>query len=196
MKLSFRKRLLLALGLVALIGPVAAAETSTSQSQASQPQTTQQSAPPGNASASSGGWNAWQEMRHMQHQMNRMFDQAYVRMRSEFGQSSPQSQGGAPFPESQMTVKEKKHDYVVTANMPGVRKGDINVSLTGRLLRISAQSQSQENIKGKHGKVVGDETYASSYQRALTLPGPVNASGMHTKINDGTLTVTIPKAKS
>jgi hypothetical protein len=54
MKLSFRKRLLLALGLVALIGPVAAAETSTSQSQASQPQTTQQSAPPGNASASSG----------------------------------------------------------------------------------------------------------------------------------------------
>jgi HSP20 family protein len=80
--------------------------------------------------------------------------------------------------------------------MPGVRKGDINVSLTGRLLRISAQSQSQENIKGKHGKVVGDETYASSYQRALTLPGPVNASGMHTKINDGTLTVTIPKAKS
>jgi HSP20 family protein len=193
MKPSLFKRLLLALGLVALIGPVAA-ETAATQTPASQPQSAQQSPAPGNVGAGSGSWHPWQEMRQMQHQMNRMFEDAYSRMRSELSSSHPQTQSSPFVTESKVTVNDQKHDYVVTADMPGVKKGDVNVSLDGRLLRISAQSRSEENLKGKHGKVVGEETYASSYQRALTLPGPVDASGMHTSFKDGVLTVTVPKA--
>jgi HSP20 family protein len=196
MKHSLVKRLLLAFALAALIGPVVAAETATSENQASESQSTQQGAPPNNATASSGNRNVWEEMRLMQRQMNQMFDQAYARMQSGFGESSAESQSGAPVPESQVSLKEQKHDYVVTADMPGVQRGDIDVSLDGRLLRISAQNQSQEDIKGKHGKVVGEETHAADYQRALTLPGPVDASGMKTQFKDGQLRVSIPKAKS
>ena len=38
------------------------------------------------------------------------------------------------------------------------------------------------------------ESYSSSFQQAFTLPGAVNASGMHSQYQDGVLTVTIPKA--
>jgi HSP20 family molecular chaperone IbpA len=192
MKHVLSKQLFLALGLAALIGPVAAADTSATQSaQGSQAQNAQQGLGPGQ-----GSWDPWKEMRQMQQQMNQMFENAYTRMRAAFGPSSPKAQGGSFITESKVTVKDQENKYVVTADMPGVKKADVNVSLDGRLLRISAQSQSEKSLKGTHGKVVGQEAYASSFQRALTLPGPVDASGMHTHFKDGVLTVVVPKAKS
>ena len=95
-----------------------------------------------------------------------------------------------------VTLKEDKNDYLVTAKLPGVKEGNLNVSLDGRLLRISAQSQADEKETAHNGQVVGEESYASSIQRAFTLPGPIDASKMHTQFQDGVLTVTIPKAAS
>jgi HSP20 family molecular chaperone IbpA len=192
MKQTRIKELVLALGLAALIGPVAAAATSATQpAQGSQARTAQQG-----VGASPASWDPWKEMRQLQEQMNQMFENAYARMRAAFGPGSPKAQGGSFLTESKVTVKDQASKYVVTADMPGVKKADVNVSLDGRLLRISAQSQSEKNLKGTHGKVVGQEAYASSFQRALTLPGPVDASGMHTQFKDGVLTVVVPKAKS
>lgn len=192
MKHAVIKQHFLALGLAALIGPVAVADTSATQpAQGSQARSAQQGLGP-----SQGSWDPWKEMRQMQQQMNQMFENAYTRMRAAFGSSSAKAQGGPFVSESKVTVKDQENKYVVTADMPGVKKADVNVSLDGRLLRISAQSQSEKNLKGTHGKVVGQEAYASSFQRALTLPGPVDASGMHSRFKDGVLTVVVPKAKS
>ncbi len=45
-------------------------------------------------------------------------------------------------------------------------------------------------------QVIQQESYASSFQQAFTLPGPVEATGMQTRFRDGVLTVTLPKLTS
>jgi HSP20 family protein len=186
------KQSLLILGLAALVGPAAAADTAATQpSQGTQAQKAQ----PGPGTRT-GSWDPWKEMRQMQNQMDQMFENAYARMRAAFGPSSSTAQGGSFVTESKVTVKDQDNKYVVTADMPGVKKADVNVSLDGRLLRIAAQSKAEKSLKGDHGKLRGEEVYASSFQRALTLPGPVDASGMRTDFKDGVLTVIVPKAKS
>jgi HSP20 family protein len=135
-------------------------------------------------------------MRDIQLEMSHMFEAAYARMQSAFGESASEVPAGKAVVESQLRVKDEQGKYVVTVSIPGVEKNDVKVSLDGQLLHISARAQSEEKLKGEHGKMIGKETYASSFQNALTLPGPVNASGMRTKFKKGTLTVTIPKAKS
>jgi HSP20 family protein len=207
MKHPFLHHLLLALGLVTVVVPVASADTSASpsQPQASQAQSAQQevavqgqqqSEPSTSSTAKSESWDPWQEMRDIQHEVNRMFEAAYARMQSALSGSASEEPTSKAAVESQLRVKDEQDKYVVTVSIPGVEKNDVKVSLDGQLLRISAQAQSEEKLKGEYGKVIGEKTYASSFQNALTLPGPVNASAMQTKFKEGTLTVTIPKAKS
>jgi HSP20 family protein len=94
---------------------------------------------------------------------------------------------------AQVTVEEQGDNYVVKADIPGAKESDINVNLNGRLLSISSATKGGEQQKADNGQIVRQESYASSFQQALTLPGPVNASGMQTQFRDGILTVTIPK---
>lgn len=140
-----------------------------------------------------GNWDPWLEMQRMQERIDGLFADSWARMHAEMaGLPSMSSEPS----EGEMTLKEEPNDYQLTAKIPGVEEGDINVSLDGRLLRISAQRQAQEEETADNGKVLREESYASSLQRAFTLPGPVNASRMHTQFGDGVLTVTIPKAAS
>jgi HSP20 family protein len=200
MKRPTWERSLITLGLLILVGTVGAETYYTHkvaeriETQGNQPQTEQSSpeasgneAPPGFA-----GWDPWTEMRRIQQQTDRAFKASWQRMHADIGAVEPVS---APN-ESEITLSEEKGDYVVIAKLPSVEKGDLNVSLDGRLLQISAQSQGQERETARNGEVVREEAYASSFQRAFTLPGPVDASKMHTHFEDGVLTVTIPKAAS
>lgn len=144
--------------------------------------------PPGH-----GNWDPWLEMHRMQERIDSLFAESWTRMEAEMAGLEPIV---AVPSEGEVTLKEEKNDYLVTAKLPGVKEGDLNVSLDGRLLRISAQSQSQERDTADNGQVVREEDYASSIQRAFTLPGPVDASKMQTQFGGGVLRVTIPKAAS
>jgi HSP20 family protein len=127
------------------------------------------------------------DMLRMQAQMDQAFNNAF---RDFHGMPGMVTQTGA----NKVTVEEQGKDYVVKANLPGAKESDIDVKLDGRLLSISSQTQGSEKQTGDKGKVTQQESYASTFQQAFTLPGPVNASGMHSKYHDGVLTVTIPKA--
>jgi HSP20 family protein len=85
---------------------------------------------------------------------------------------------------------------LVKADIPGAKESDISINLDGRLLSISAQTQTSEEQSSDNGQTIHEERYASSFQQAFTLPGPVQASGMHSQFQDGVLTVTIPKSTS
>ena len=196
------KRSLITIGLLALVGTVGAetyythkvAERVEANGNSAQ---TEQQAPGAIAgdetSPGYGSWDPWLEMHRIQQRIDSLFEDSWQRMQVDFG--APEAI--APIlSEPEVTLQEEKGDYVVTATLPGIEEGDLNVSLDDRLLRISAQRQSQQTQTADNGQVVREESYASSIQRAFTLPGPVDASGMHTKFDDGVLTVTIPKATS
>lgn len=128
------------------------------------------------------------DMMRMQAQMDRAFNGAF----GDF----PAAGLGSRDADARITVEERGNDYVVKANIPGASENDINVKLDGRLLSIASQIQGERQQTDDQGKEVRHESYAGSFQQAFTLPGPVNASGMHTQFQDGVLTVTIPKIVS
>ncbi len=186
------KRSLIAIGLLALVG-VLGAQTyyihELSRALAlSEPQAPQgPSAWP--AAGPSDPWPLMQgEVARMQADMDRML-----------GHPFPGSWAGAlggPTDGEQVSLQDQGDSYVVKARIPGAKKGDINVDLDGRLLSISSQTQGAESRSADKGGLTRQERYASSFQQAFTLPGPVDSVGMHSQFNDGVLTVTIPKAAS
>ncbi len=197
------KRTLVTLGLLALVGAVGAQTYYThelaEQVAAIAPDTRHDPVPalPDNAQQDpalpgTGHWDPFAamhaEMMRMRTEMDRMFSNAF--------QDLDVTRVKGPVSDDKVTLEEHGDNYVVTANIPGARESDINVNLDGRVLSLSAESRADEQQHADNGKVLREERYASTFQQAFTLPGPVNASGMHTRFADGVLTVTIPKANS
>jgi len=185
------KRPLIAVGLMSLVGAVGAqayytrdlarrvAATETRRPVATMPAPT------------AGQWDPWTnlhaDMMRMQERMDRMFDNGFHSIVA-MPQVAFQPVGG------KLTLDDQDGNYVVKADIPGAKESDIAVNLDGRLLNISSQTQGQEKQTADNGQLMRQESYSSSFQQAFTLPGPVDASGMHSQYQDGVLTVTIPKA--
>lgn len=185
------KQPLIAVGLLVVVGAVGA-QTYYTHELAQRVAATETEAPaasmPAPATSRSDPWMAMHaDMMRLQEWMDRMFDSGF---QSVF--TTPdvafQPVGG------KVTLDDLDGSYVVKADIPGAKESDIAVNLDGRLLSISSQAQGQEKQTADNGQVTSQESYASSFQQAFTLPGPVNASGMHSQYQDGVLTVTIPKA--
>lgn len=126
------------------------------------------------------------QMARMQNQMDKMLNSAF---QNPGGMDFVDGQGSA-----QVSLNEKGKDYVVTAKIPGAKKNDINVHLSGRLLTLSSKEESSNTKTANNGQITQQDQYASNFQQAFTLPGPVNAAEMKSEFKDGVLTLTIPKA--
>ena len=182
---------LIAIGLLALAG-TAVAESGNSQTPATSNSTPSQTTEIQTAPnyANSDPWAAMHaDMLRMRAEMDQMFDASMHNF------PGPSSQGMLPSG-GKVSLEEQGNNYVVKADIPGAKESDIQVNLNGRFLSISAQTQGSEQQKTDNGKVMQEESYASTFQRGFTLPTPVNASGMHSQFHDGVLTLTIPKATS
>jgi HSP20 family protein len=90
----------------------------------------------------------------------------------------------------QMRLTQTADSYQVQVKLPGVRPDDVRVSLSGRLLNITARASAGSQV----GQNDLQESFTSSFDESFTLPGPVSAEGMQKSFKDGVLTVTIPRA--
>jgi HSP20 family protein len=90
-------------------------------------------------------------------------------------------------------VYEEKENYVVKAELPGLKKEDINVSLHDGNLIISGERKSE--TPGEGTEVHRAERYFGRFQRSVTLPATVNAAQVKAEYKDGILTVTLPKSE-
>jgi HSP20 family molecular chaperone IbpA len=186
------KRTLIAVGVLAVIGTVGA-QAYYSHELAERVAAQKSIIQSGTTIVPGGEWSdPWTAMRTEMMRMQEQMDQMYNATFRDFHPTG----GAGQKANVQVTLEEQGNDYVVKANIPGAKESDIDVNLDGRLLSISSQSQGREKQTGDNGQVIRHESYASSFQQAFTLPGPVNATGMQSHFKDGVLTVTIPKATS
>lgn len=128
------------------------------------------------------------DMNRMQAQMDHMFESAF--------NGAPMMNQGIWDNDNQVSLSEEGDDYIVKAKIPGADKSDINVKLDDRLLSLSASVQGNRNDSSGGSTGFHREIYSSSFQQAMTLPGPVDDSRMKSDYKDGVLTVTIPKLNS
>jgi HSP20 family protein len=88
-------------------------------------------------------------------------------------------------------VKETKDSYVFRADLPGVKEEDLDISLTGRELRISGHRQAEQHDEGD--RFYASECSYGSFVRAFTLPDGTDAENVKAEMKNGILTLTVPK---
>lgn len=93
-------------------------------------------------------------------------------------------------------VVEKDGHFKVRADMPGVKKDNINVRVDGNLVQIDAQTADEMETKDADGKVWRSERYYGSVSRAFTLANEVDDTKAVAKYEDGVLTLDLPKKAS
>ena len=81
---------------------------------------------------------------------------------------------------------EDEDHYYARVEMPGVKKSQVELSLDDSLLSISLQSKSEGEDENQKN---------ASFSRSLTVPAGIDAEQVSAKLEDGVLTVTLPKAE-
>jgi HSP20 family protein len=104
----------------------------------------------------------------------------------------PMLMEGQPPMQIKMDVKEDDNAYTVHADIPGVKKEDIHVSIEGNQISISAETQMEKEEK-KGEKVLRSERYVGKVARSFTLPNEVDEAKAEAKYSDGVLELTLPK---
>ena len=93
-------------------------------------------------------------------------------------------------------VTKTDDTYSVKAEMPGVRKDDINVAIDGNQITISGEVKKEKEEK-KGEEVIRSERYYGKVSRSFTLPHEVDEGKSSAKYADGVLQLTLPtKVKS
>lgn len=89
-------------------------------------------------------------------------------------------------------VKEDDKSYTVRADVPGVKKEDIQVDVEGNVVSLRAEAK-QEKEEKKGEKVIYSERSYGMASRSFSLPTEVDEKGAKAEYKDGVLTLTLPK---
>ena len=99
---------------------------------------------------------------------------------------------GVPEMQIKMDVKEDDKGYTVHADIPGVKKDDIHVTIDGNQVAISAEVKNEKEVKDGE-KVLRSERYYGKVSRAFTLGQDVDEGAAQAKYSDGVLELALPK---
>lgn len=99
---------------------------------------------------------------------------------------------GAPDIQIKLDVTEDDKNYSVHAEMPGVKKDDIHVTIDGNQIAISAEVKNEKEVK-EGEKVLRSERYYGKVSRAFTVAHDVDEESSSAKYNDGVLVLTLRK---
>ena len=89
-------------------------------------------------------------------------------------------------------VKEDDKGYTVRADIPGVKKEDIQVDVEGNMISLRAEAKLEKEEK-KGEKVIYSERSYGMASRSFTLPAEVDSKGAKAEYKDGVLTLSLPK---
>ena len=93
---------------------------------------------------------------------------------------------------ARMDVIDKNDRFEVLVDLPGVKKEDIQVTIEGPRVAITAETKSEKEEK-EGDRVLHSERYAASYARTFELPAEVTEDGAEAAFENGVLTLTLPK---
>lgn len=118
----------------------------------------------------------------------------FEEMERAFERMGKQLEGLAPETGAQtilVDVADTGEAYVVTADLPGFDREDIEVKLSSRRLELAAEHEEESETEGPD--YVRHERHRGSLHRSVHLPGRVDPEGTEAGYENGVLTVTLPK---
>lgn len=127
-------------------------------------------------------------------ELERLFD----RMSRQFEEASRSWSGGAPFAswesdEESMAMDLVEHDdeYVVTVDLPGFEREDVDVRVTDSTLKIAADRE--RAVDEEEGEFIRHERRRRRASRSVRLPEAVDANAVAARMRNGVLTVTVSR---
>jgi len=125
-------------------------------------------------------WDPWREFENITGQMNQLLE-------STLGQSGPVTgTGWAPA----VDIEETDDAYVVEAELPGVRREDVQVEASSGVLTITGEFKERERT----GILRRRTRRTGRFEFRTTLPTSVDSEAITASLHDGVLTVKVPKA--
>ncbi|HYE78929.1 MAG TPA: Hsp20/alpha crystallin family protein [bacterium] len=132
-------------------------------------------------------WNPAEPMT-LRSAIDRLFDEAFFRPTA--GWPQPMAEGGAfPLP---LEILEQGNALVVKAQVPGIRPEDLNIQVKDDLLTITGETRQDEERKDQN-YFVREHRYGR-FERSALLPYPVQQDAIDAVLENGILTLTLPKA--
>ena len=119
---------------------------------------------------------------HLREQLNRLFDVSASRAPESFGDWSPA-----------LDAFEDKDKYVVSLELPGMKREDISVTVHDGVLTVSGERKSEQDTKT--GAVHRAERYYGKFTRSVSLPPTAKADKVAASYKDGVLQIELPKAE-
>jgi HSP20 family protein len=129
--------------------------------------------------------NPLSELENLQREMNKLFD--FSTAGSGFPDTSLLGGQWAPA----VDLYDSKDDVVVKADLPGVSKDDIVVSIQDNMLNIKGEKKRSSEVK--EGGYLRSERFSGSFYRSISLPASVDRDNVRARYNNGVLELTLPK---
>ena len=132
--------------------------------------------------AEAGRWDPFAELNRLNQQL-----QDYLERFTDLP-----SAGGATFFTPLADVEETDDAYLVEIELPGVKRDDVSLEVAGRRLSVSGERKERERvgILRRRTRTVGQFNYE------VLLPGEVDEEGVSASMDEGVLTVRVPKPAS
>jgi len=130
-------------------------------------------------------WSPFDQLINLREEVNRLFDLPS----GDLGRQSEFFHGWTPA----VDLYEDKDHLYVRAELPGLKKEEIDVSVHDGVLSISGDRGLQEKKEGQ--EIYRAERFTGRFHRTVTLPKPVKVDQVKASYQDGILTVTLPKTE-
>jgi HSP20 family protein len=129
------------------------------------------------------GLDLFEDLEDFQREMNHLFDVRFHR---------PLKTGnGGNLWAPEVDIVDDKDQIKVKADLPGLKKEDIEVDLEDDVLTIKGEKKEEKEIKEKN--CIRSERYYGAFHRSFTLPSSIDGSKVNAGYKDGVLEITLPK---
>jgi HSP20 family protein len=131
-------------------------------------------------------WHPFTELMSLRQAMDRLFEDSFVRPSHALAVL-----GEAATPT--LDVYQTPNEIVVKAALPGLKPEDVSIDITGETLTIQGESKAEQEVK-KEDYLYQERRYGTFY-RSVVLPSGLKPDKAEATMEDGILTLTIPKAE-
>jgi HSP20 family protein len=129
-------------------------------------------------------WNPYRELVSMQNILDRLFGDFSARQ----GAWGSWEDRTLSLP---VDLVENDREYLLTAELPGIKPEDVDISITGSTLTIKGEFTEEQESEQKN--VHFRERRYGKFQRSATLPNSVDADHIEAVFENGVLRLTLPK---
>lgn len=130
-------------------------------------------------------WAPLHQLSSLREEMDRLFETPF----SALPEKQPFSTGWGPA----LDLYEDKDNVYLKAEVPGVKKEALEISLHEGTLTLSGERKEEKQLEG--ASVLRSERFTGKFTRSVTLPAPVDADKVTASYKDGILKVVLPKVE-